>query len=178
MVFWFTSCLILITNLGRKRSWDSTFLLVSTVHVPVKCKLSFCFSTSAVEYEAKMPRYFSYELQLVHQSSMIPMYYMWTPITVHCLCSMCRRLSNTVKYHLGHSIQIPLLWSIFSQDGIHCTVYYFKCLIEWQVIWHHFTNTKKPSSDLMDTLPLVLNEMKKNQRLNQINKREPLKNQS
>ena len=30
----------------------------------------------------------------------------------------------------------------------------------------------------MDTLPLVLNEMKKNQLLNQINKREPLKNQS
>ena len=30
----------------------------------------------------------------------------------------------------------------------------------------------------MDTLPLVLNEMKKNQQLNQINKREPLKNQS
>ena len=62
--------------------------------------------------------------------------------------------------------------------------YSVKCLIEWQVIWHHFTNTKKPSSDLcpcsllMDTLPLVLNEMKKNQWLNQINKREPLKNQS
>ena len=55
---WFTPCLILITNLGRKRSWDSTFLLVSTVHVPVKCKLSSCFSTSAEEYQAKMPQYF------------------------------------------------------------------------------------------------------------------------
>ena len=26
--------------------------------VPVKCKLSFCFSTSAEEYQAKMPQYF------------------------------------------------------------------------------------------------------------------------
>ena len=34
------------------------------------------FSTSAEEYEAKMPQYFLYEQQVVHQSSMIPMYYM------------------------------------------------------------------------------------------------------
>ena len=88
MMFWFTSCPILITNLESKRSWDSTFLLVSTVHVLVKCKLSFCFSTSAEEYEAKMPQYFLYEQQVVHQSSMIPMYYMWAPITVHHLCNM------------------------------------------------------------------------------------------
>ena len=33
--------------------------------------------------------------------------------------------TNAVKYHLWHSLQIPPLWSIFSQDGIHCTVYYF-----------------------------------------------------
>ena len=107
MVFWFTSCLILITNLGRKRSWDSTFLLVSTVHVPVKCKLSFCFSTSDVEYEAKMPRYFSYELQVVHQSSMIPMYYMWTPITVRCVaCVEDSQLSLRCMCKL-HAINQP-----------------------------------------------------------------------
>ena len=47
-----------------------------------KFKLSFCFSTSAEEYEANnLPQYFLYELQPVHQSSMIPMYYMWAPIT-------------------------------------------------------------------------------------------------
>ena len=97
MVFWFTSCLILITNLGRKRSWDSTFLLVSTVHMSVKCKLSFCFSTSAEEYEAKnLSQYFLYELQSVHQSSMIPMYYMWAPITVHRLCNMCRSVEDWI----------------------------------------------------------------------------------
>ena len=34
-------------------------------------------ATSAEEYEAKnLPQYFLYELQPVHQSSMIPMYYM------------------------------------------------------------------------------------------------------
>ena len=116
MVFWFTSCLILITNLGRKRSWDSTFLLVSTVHVPVKCKLSFCFSTSAVEYEAKMPQYFSYELQVVHQSSMIPMYYMWTPITVCCVaCVEDSQLSLRCMCKL-HAINQPglILSSVYT----------------------------------------------------------------
>ena len=88
MMFGFISCQTLFTNLvgGRKRSWDSTFLLVSTVHVPAwKCQLSYCFSTSAEEYEAKMPQYFLYELQLVHQSSMIPVFYMWAPFTVDCV---------------------------------------------------------------------------------------------
>ena len=112
MVFWFTSCLILITNLGRKRSWDSTFLLVSTVHMSVKCKLSFCFSTSAEEYEAKnLSQYFLYELQSVHQSSMIPMYYMWAPITVHRLCNIYKRLSIEFKCKLNAINQPELILS-------------------------------------------------------------------
>ena len=118
MMFWFTSCLILITNWESERSWDSTFLLVSTVHVLVKCKLSFCFSTSAEEYEAKMPQYFLYEQQVVHQSSMIPMYYMWAPITVHRLCNMCRSVEDWIliivkEFELSVTSDTWLYWFCF-----------------------------------------------------------------
>ena len=121
MMFGFISCQTLFTNLvgGRKRSWDSTFLLVSTVHVPAwKCQLSYCFSTSAEEYEAKMPQYFLYEQQVVHQSSMIPMYYMWAPITVHCLCNMCRSVEDWIliiveEFELSVTSDTWLYWFCF-----------------------------------------------------------------
>ena len=142
MVFWFTSCLILITNLGRKRSWDSTFLLVSTVHVPVKCKLSFCFSTSAEEYEAKnLPQYFFYELQPVHQSSMIPMYYMWAPITVDRLCNIYKRLSIEFKCKLNAINQPELILSnactLINKTKVH-VVRPKECTVKVRKISHHW----------------------------------------
>ena len=83
-----------------------------------KMQILLLFSTSAEEYEAKMPQYFLYEQQVVHQSSMIPMYYMWAPITVHCLCNMCRSVEDWIliiveEFELSVTSDTWLYWFCF-----------------------------------------------------------------